>query len=63
MVTIRALLQIDNVGIIESPIFWVCLAALSEILSLIPNEKVKSNGLFQLVVAGLDSVLKGRKSK
>ena len=63
MVTIRALLQIDNVGIIESPIIWVCLAALSEILSLIPNEKVKSNGLFQLVVAGLDSVLKGRKSK
>lgn len=48
-------------GIIESPIFWVVLAAVSEILSLIPNEKVKSNGLFQLVVAGLDSVLRSRK--
>ena len=50
-------------GFIESPIFWIILAALSEILAQIPNEKVKSNGLFQLVVAGLDSVLKGRKSK
>tara|TARA_B100001059_G_C17706219_1_gene512928 strand:- start:765 stop:920 length:156 start_codon:yes stop_codon:yes gene_type:complete len=51
------------VGIIESPIFWVVLAAVSEILSLIPNEKVKSNGLFQLAVAALESVLRGKRSK
>ena len=50
-------------GIIESPIFWIVLAAISEILSLIPSEKVKSNGLFQLVVSALESVLRGRKSK
>ena len=47
-------------GIIESPIFWVVLAAISEILSLIPNEKVKSNGLFQLAIAALDSLLRSR---
>jgi hypothetical protein len=51
------------VGIIESPIFWVVLAAVSEILSLIPNEKVQANGMFQLLVAALDSLLRGRKSK
>ena len=33
-------------GFIESPIFWVVLAALSEVLSLIPNEKFQSNGIF-----------------
>ena len=48
-------------GLIESPIFWVILAAISEILALIPNEKLKSNSLFQLVIAGLNAVLKDRK--
>lgn len=48
-------------GIIESPIFWVVLAAVSEILALIPNEKVKSNSMFQLVSAALSALLKDRK--
>lgn len=48
-------------GIIESPIFWVVLAAVSEILALIPNEKVKSNSLFQLASAALSALLKDRK--
>tara|TARA_X000000950_G_scaffold125246_1_gene156698 strand:- start:2439 stop:2591 length:153 start_codon:yes stop_codon:yes gene_type:complete len=48
-------------GLIESPIFWVILAAISEILALIPNEKLKSNSLFQLFTAGLNAVLKDQK--
>jgi len=48
-------------GIIESPIFWVVLAAVSEILALIPNEKVQSNSVFQLVKAALNSFLGSRK--
>jgi hypothetical protein len=48
-------------GLIESPIFWVILAAISEILALIPNEKLKSNSVFQLVTAGLNAVLKDQK--
>jgi|TARA_B100000035_G_C20749050_1_gene443133 hypothetical protein len=48
-------------GIIESPIFWVVLAAVSEILALIPNEKVKSNSMFQLASAALSALLKDRK--
>lgn len=48
-------------GIIESPIFWVVLAAISEILALIPNEKVKSNSMFQLASAALSALLKDRK--
>ena len=48
-------------GIVESPIFWVVLAAISEILALIPNEKLKSNSVFQLVVAALTALLKDRK--
>jgi len=51
------------VGFIESPIFWVILAALSEILALIPNEKVQSNSLFQLAVAALNSLLQNKKGK
>ena len=50
-------------GIIESPIFWVVLAAVSEILALIPNEKLKSNSVFQLLAAALTALLKDRKSK
>ena len=48
-------------GIVESPIFWVVLAAISEILALIPNEKLKSNSVFQLMMAGLNAVLKDQK--
>jgi len=51
------------VGIIESPIFWVVLAAVSEILALIPNEKVQANSMFQLLVAALNSLLLNRKGK
>ena len=50
-------------GFIESPIFWVILAAISEVLALIPNDKVKSNSLFQLAVAALNSVLQNKKGK
>lgn len=50
-------------GIIESPIFWVVLAAASEILALIPNEKVRSNSVVQLVSHALKMMLasKGKK--
>lgn len=48
-------------GIIESPIFWVVLAAISEILALIPNEKVQSNSVFQLAKAALNSLIGSRK--
>ena len=50
-------------GFIESPIFWVVLAAVSEVLSLIPNEKVQSNGIFQLVVSAINAMLKNRSGK
>ena len=50
-------------GIIESPIFWVILAAASEVLSLIPNEKVKSNSIVQLVLSAVDALLDSRKEK
>ena len=50
-------------GIIESPIFWIVLAAVSEILAAIPNEKVKSNSLFQLATAALNSVLSSKRGK
>ncbi len=48
-------------GLIESPIFWIVLAAVSEILAAIPNDKLKSNSLFQLATAALTSLLKDRK--
>lgn len=48
-------------GLIESPIFWIVLAALSEILAAIPNDKLKSNSLFQLAAAALNALLKDRK--
>ena len=50
-------------GIIESPIFWVVLASVSEILTLIPNEKVKSNSIVQLVMSALNALLSSRKGK
>ena len=50
-------------GLIESPIFWIVLAAVSEILAAIPNDKLKSNSLFQLATAALTSLLKDRKKK
>lgn len=48
-------------GLIESPIFWIVLAALSEILAAIPNDKLKSNSIFQLATAALNSLLNNKK--
>jgi len=50
-------------AIFESAIFWVLLAAVSECLSLIPNEKVKSNGLVQLLGTVINSALKSKGDK
>lgn len=50
-------------GLIESPIFWVILAAISEILALIPSDKVRSNSILQLLASALELVLKARPSK
>lgn len=37
-------------GIIESPVFWIIVAASSEIIALTP---LKSNSVIQLVLAAL----------
>ena len=50
-------------GIIESPIFWVILAAVSEILSLIPNDKIKSNSVIQLLISAMEALLAQRQGK
>ena len=50
-------------GIIESPIFWVILAAVSEILSLIPNDRIKSNSVIQLLLSAMEALLAERKGK
>jgi len=48
-------------GLIESPIFWIVLAAVSEVLAAIPNDKLKSNSVFQLATAALNSLLNSKK--
>ena len=50
-------------GIIESPICWVVLAAVSEILSLIPNDRIKSNSVIQLLISAMEALLAERKGK
>ena len=45
-------------AILESAIFWIVLAAASEIIALTP---LKSNSMIQLVVSALNS-LKPKKS-
>ena len=40
-------------GIIENPIFWIIVAALSEIVALSP---LKENSIVQLVFTALDSL-------
>ncbi len=45
-------------GIIESPIFWIVLAAASEIIALTP---LKSNSVVQLIISALESI-KPKKS-
>jgi hypothetical protein len=50
-------------GLIESPIFWVILAAVSEILALIPSDKVRSNSILQLVASALELLLSSKGKK
>ena len=45
-------------GIIESPIFWVIVAAASEIIALTP---LKSNSVIQLVLQAIEAIKPGKK--
>jgi len=45
-------------AILESAIFWIIVAAASEIIALTP---LKSNSVIQLVLAALNSVKPGKK--
>ncbi len=45
-------------GIIESPIFWVIIAAVSEIIALTP---LKSNSVIQLILQAMEAVKPGKK--
>lgn len=45
-------------GIIENPIFWIVVAAASEIIALTP---LKSNSIVQLVITALNSIKPGKK--
>jgi hypothetical protein len=45
-------------GIFESAIFWIVVAAASEIIALTP---LKSNSVVQLVISALNSVKPGKK--
>ena len=45
-------------GIIESPIFWIILAASSEIIALTP---LKSNSVVQLILQALDAIKPSKK--
>ena len=46
-------------AILESAIFWIVVAAASEIIALTP---LKSNSVIQLVLNALNSVKPGKKS-
>ena len=46
-------------GIIESPILWIVVAAASEIIALTP---LKSNSVIQLVISALDAIKPGKKT-
>jgi hypothetical protein len=46
-------------AILESAIFWIVVAAASEIIALTP---LKSNSVIQLVLSTLKSVKPGKKS-
>ena len=46
-------------AILESAIFWIIVAAASEIIALTP---LKSNSVIQLVLSDLKSVKPGKKS-
>ena len=45
-------------GIIEAPIFWIVLAAASEVIALTP---LKSNSVIQLVLSALNAIKPGKK--
>ena len=45
-------------GFIESPIFWIIVAAASEIIALTP---LKSNSVVQLILSAIDSIKPGKK--
>tara|TARA_Y100000768_G_C23357546_1_gene398328 strand:+ start:279 stop:422 length:144 start_codon:yes stop_codon:yes gene_type:complete len=45
-------------GIIESPVFWIIVAAASEIIALTP---LKSNSVIQLVLSALKAVKPAKK--
>lgn len=46
-------------AVFESAIFWIVVAAASEIIALTP---LKSNSVIQLVLSALNSVKPGKKS-
>ena len=46
-------------AILESAIFWIVLAAASEIIALTP---LKSNSVIQLVLSALNSIKPAKKS-
>ena len=45
-------------AILESAIFWIVVAAASEIIALTP---LKSNSVIQLVLSALNSIKPGKK--
>lgn len=45
-------------AILESAIFWICVAAASEIIALTP---LKSNSVIQLVFSALNSIKPAKK--
>lgn len=46
-------------GIIESPIFWIVVAASSEIIALTP---LKSNSVVQLVLSAINAIKPTKKA-
>ena len=46
-------------AVFESAIFWIVIAAASEIIALTP---LKSNSVIQLVLSALETVKPGKKS-
>tara|TARA_R100001129_G_scaffold123260_2_gene85886 strand:- start:1097 stop:1240 length:144 start_codon:yes stop_codon:yes gene_type:complete len=45
-------------GIIESPIFWILIAAASEIIALTP---LRSNSVIQLVLQAVEAIKPSKK--
>ena len=45
-------------GIIESPIFWIIVAAASEIIALTP---LRSNSVIQLVLQAVEAIKPAKK--